>query len=105
MGMLYLSSFVQGLTQGMWFAELSDGTPSGEVDVTEQGVVGLKSTLELSGAEPEDVVCLTSDFARKILSVRVGDDELFEAQNSEISSRQLLSANDEEDVLDHGFSL
>lgn len=78
MGMFYLPAFVVGLTSGAWSARLPDGTRSGIIEVTEQGIIGLKPILELSGAEPDDVMSLRFDFIGKSVEIEVGDDELFD---------------------------
>ena len=78
MGMFYLPAFVVELVSGTWPARLPDGTVSGAIEVSGQGILGLKSILELSGAEPDDVMSLRFDFTHKVVEIEVGDDELFD---------------------------
>lgn len=95
MGMFFLPSFMLELTTGDWSILLPDGTPSGKAEVGEQGIKGLKSTLELSGSEPGDVMRILFDLTKKTAEVQVGDDELFESNpNSELDTSQLELEDD-----------
>lgn len=98
MGMFYLPSFVVDLASGIWPARLPDGTVSGAIEVSDQGILGLRSILELSGAEPDDVMSLRFDFSQKNVEVEVGDDELFQPVTG--SQAQALSAEHDWDDSD-----
>lgn len=96
MGMFYLPSFVLNLTAGEWGAKLADGTASGTLEIKEQGMAGLGIILSLTGAEPDDVLCVRFDFAAKVAEIEVGSDELFDDSIARVSDEglNLLQADD-----------
>lgn len=90
MGMFYLPRYILDLTTGGWSILLPDGTPSGRAEVNEQGIKGLKSTLELSGSEAGDVMRVLFNLAKQTVEVQVGEEELFESNpNSELDTSEL----------------
>lgn len=96
MGMFYLPAFVVDLTAGDWAAFLPDGTNSGTIEVAAQGITGVRQILELSGAEPDDVMRLKFDFVNKSAQIEVGNEELFEDVSAPIGDVDLRALDSEE---------
>ena len=82
-GGIRLASFVADLIQGEWAVKLPDGTDFGTVTCRESFIWPFRKVFMLLGAEPGDLAAFQFDLKARVVSVRVGGPDLFEAIQQE----------------------
>lgn len=84
-GMFFLPKFVSNLSLGTWSSILPDGTATGDVPVSDASISKLRRILDLSGADPGDVMRLSFNLLTKLVEVAVGGDELWDSNRPELT--------------------